>query len=169
MRKFAVAIILLTALGGCATSPIPEGYTGPLASISDSATPRSSTSIDFFMLSKVNGRIIHDSVAGTSSANYGRGFAMTPVVVKRDVPAQPATFTISGRTHYAAPILALTGKVYAISGDIEFTPEPNGRYVVKGEMSDRHSVVWLEDAATGAVIGRKIETEGKSTLGILEK
>lgn len=163
---FLAAMLLLAA---CTTNPIPEGYKGPLANVADSATVKSGSSADIFYLSKVQGKSIPDSVIATRQANHGRGMSMTPAVIKRDVPATAATFTLVGRSNYAAPIQELINPIYQVTGDIEFTPAQNGRYVVKGVLGESYSAVWLEDLQTGAVIGRKIEAKGSSKLGILEK
>jgi hypothetical protein len=167
--RSAAVLAALIGLAACATNPIPEGYTGPRATISDTATSLGSSSADLFVLSKVDGKMIHESITGTRQANYGRGFYMAPVAVNREVPAQPAKYTIVGRRVYAAPILELVNKIYEITGELEFTPEADGSYVVKGKLGDDYSAVWLENARTGDLVGRKFETNGSTALGILQK
>lgn len=168
MRRVLLLACLLPLLGACAAKPIPDGYSGPVARVNDTSTPRSGTSIDFFYLAEVNGRRIPDSVTNTRQANYGRGFSMTPRVIDREIPAEPSTVRIVGRTEHAAPILALMNKVYQVSGEMQFTPEPNQYYLVKGVLGDDYSAVWIENAS-GAVVGQKIEVRGSSTLGFFEK
>lgn len=165
-RVLLLAVLVLVA--GCTTQPVPDGYTGPLARVNDTSMPRSGTSVDFFYLAEVNGRRIPNSVVNTRQANYGRGFSMTPAVIGRDIPAEPSMVRIMGRTEHAAPILALMNKVYQVSGETEFTPQPNQIYTVKGVLGEDYSAVWIEDAA-GAIVGQKIEVKGPSTLGFFEK
>jgi len=124
--------------------------------------------MDFFYLARVNGRRVDNSLSQTSQANYGRGFSLTPVPVSRDIPSEPAKFTIYGRTHYAAPILELMNKVYEISGDVSFTPVAGRTYTVKGKLADEGSSVWIEDE-TGATMDKKIEIKGPATLNFLQK
>jgi hypothetical protein len=93
---------------------------------------------------------------------------MRPMVIGRDIPAEPSTVKIVGRTHHAAPILALMNKVYEISGETQFTPQPNQIYTVRGELKDDYSAVWIEDGS-GALVGRKIEMKGSSTLDFFQK
>jgi len=94
----------------------------------------------------------------------------SPVAVERQVPAaKPTSLQIVGRTEYAAPILVLTNPVYQVKGSIDFTPEANKRYVVKGELSEARSSVWLEDAQTQQIVGNKILIEGSAKLGFFEK
>lgn len=170
-RSLVPAIVLLASLGGCATfaPAVPEGYTGPVAIIKDSVKPHSQSKADFFYLSEIDGRRIEDSRVRTRQMNQGRGFNMSPSVVERNVPAQQATFTLVGRTEYAAPILALTNTVYQVTGKITFTPEKYRNYIVRGELGESYSAVWLEDEADGRTIGEKIEVKGDAKLGTFEK
>lgn len=166
---FAALAAVAVLLAGCTSNPIPEGYTGPVAHITDSWTARSGSGVDIFYLSKVDDRRIDDSLAATTSANSGRGFQMSPVVIGRNVPARATTFTIVGRTHYAAPILELMNAVYEISGQTSFTPQPNQSYVVRGVLGDDYSAVWIAEAGSGNPVGQKVEIKGSSKLGILAK
>ncbi len=169
--KPVVAAVLLVALGGCATTApsVPEGYSGPVAIIKDSVKPWSKSKADFFYISEIDDRRIEDSRTRTLRMNQGRGFSMSPSVVERNVPAQKATFTLVGRTEYAAPILALTKTVYQVTGKITFSPETYRNYVVRGELGENYSAVWLEDEASGKTVGEKIEVNGPSKLGVFEK
>ena len=121
----ALGVVASVALVGCATfaPPIPEGYTGPVAIIKDSVKPISEKKADFFYVSEIDGKRIEDSRIKTLNVNRGRGFNMTPSVIERNIPAQKATFTLVGRTEYAAPILALTNTVYQVTGKVTFSPE----------------------------------------------
>jgi hypothetical protein len=165
---FTLPIVLLAA---CATttSPIPENYAGPLATVKDSVKPSSTSKADFFYLSDVDGRQIANSRIATRVTNQGRGMYMKPVVLTRQVPAQASRFTIFGRTEYAAPILALTSTVYQVTGEIQITPEPDKTYVVKGELGENYSAVWVEEEGTGRIIGEKVEVKGSAALGMLQK
>ena len=95
--------------------------------------------------------------------------SFAPSVIERNVPARKATFTLVGRTEYAAPILALTNTVYQIAGKVTFGPETYRSYIVRGELGKNYSAVWLEDEVTGKAVGEKIEVNGPSKLGTFEK
>ena len=168
-RSLAIVLAAIALLAACTTNPIPEGYTGPRARIADSMTGRSVHSVDFFYLSAIDGRSVDNNLSATQTANYGRGFQMTPSAYGRDVPARPSTYTIVGRTHYAAPILELLNRVYEVSGDVNFTPVPDRSYVVKGVLGDDYSAVWIEEVRTGQLVTKKIEVKGSAALGILAK
>ncbi len=95
---------------------------------------------------------------------------MTPVVLQRSVMAERSVQVhVKGRTHFAAPIQAMTGTVFQVKGVVEFMPRTNGKYVVKGEFGDDYSAVWIEDLETNVIAGRKVEVKGSAKLGILEK
>jgi len=159
-----VASLLLTAC--VTTKTIPDGYTGPIATIRDSVKTDYEkhsyflyknllTRADFFYVSKIDGKRIRTSVgqtAGTSS-----GLAFKPAVIDRQVPARKVTVTIEGKTHFAAPIQELTGgKTYPVSGEVTFTPRPNGVYVVRGKLRKGGSSVWIENAKTGRAVSKRI-------------
>ena len=158
-------------LSGCATtsSPLPEGYKGPTATIKDTVISLSPQKANFFYVSHVNGKRIDDSLIKTRQINYGRGMQMTPETIERQVAIGPTVVTIVGRTEYAAPILALTNDVYEVKGDISFTPEENKTYSIYGELGENYSVVWLEDESNHKVIVDKIEIRGSAKLGIFQK
>lgn len=162
MKKGLLVLGVVLLAAGCATDPIPNDYSGPTATVADTMTPRTMTGADFFVVDKFNGKRVDNAVRLTTQANAGNGFAMTPQEYQRRVPAAEATFHIVGITHYAAPILAMTNRVYKIVGDIKFVLEPDHRYVVKGTLTDTYSAVWIEDVTTGKVQDRKIEVNGLS-------
>jgi hypothetical protein len=171
MSKFLYPFALLMLLSGCVTvnKPIPDGYTGPTANIKDSLKYHSSRKTDFFFLQAIDDRTIPDSLIATRMKSYGKGSAMTLVLIDRNVPAQMADFKIVGRTEYAAPILALTGTVYQVEGKVHFSPEDGKTYVVKGELGEKYSAVWIEDANSHEVVGEKIEVKGSAALGFSDK
>lgn len=172
-RRIVVAASVLAALSvvsGCATyKPIPDGYSGDRTIIKDSVLVHSSSKADFFFVEAVDNHNIENSRIRTRLANQGRGMNMSPVVVEREIPTRPTTLRLVGRTEYGAPILALTSAVYQVKGDVQFTPEPHKSYVVKGDLGENYSAVWLEEIGTNAIVGAKVEVNGSAKLGILEK
>jgi hypothetical protein len=148
--------------------PIPDGYSGPLARVFDSLTPGNEMTTDIFYVAEVNGRAIPNSLTATRD-NHGFSVTLSPVLVNRQLPAQPSTFKIVGRTAYAGPVLSLVGKVYAVSGQTTFTPLPDHVYQVKGVLSEQGSSVWIMDTSTYQVMGQKIEVQGPSTIEFYQK
>lgn len=158
--KFPLPILLLSSivLAGCVSAPmpVPTGYQGPLARVSDTSNPVSSSKIQFFELAKIDGRPVQTSSATTYSKNQGRGFYMEPQLESREVPAGACVLTIEGVTHVAADILAFGGGMYHVEGDVTVTLDRDKTYFVKGTLAKDYSAVWLEDA-DGHVVSNKIE------------
>ena len=160
MKRLLVLMFSLAMVGCVSYQPVPEGYTGPLSLVKDTSSTVSSTKEQFFELSKVDGRNVETSSAVTYERNYGRGIAMSVVTTERQVPAQECTLSIQGITHVAAPILALGGGMYSVSGEVKVTLEEGKTYLVRGELSKEYSAVWLEDA-DGNLISDKIEKQSE--------
>lgn len=151
------------------SKPFPADYDFSTAVIKDSVQTYSSSKADFFVVSRIQQATTNNSLQKTLQLNQGRGLTMTPYLVDQEVPTQKVSVQLLGRTHYAAPILALTNTVYEIKGDVEFTPQANKVYVVKGVLGEDYSAIWLEEQGTGNIVGNKIEKHGSTALGILEK
>ena len=161
-------IILLNA---CATAPppaLPQEYRGPMASIQDTELGIDDGKANFFFLSHIDGKKISNSHTETMGASHGHGNSLSKVLLDNKVPAKNHHFTIVGRTIYAMPIRALTGTVYEIKGEVEFSPQPDGRYIIKGILSDEKSVVWIESIPDGKII-KKVEAEGSTSLDYFDK
>jgi hypothetical protein len=171
LRKLAAMLAAVLAVTGCATTApaVPKGYTGPVATIKDSFTSLDHSTANVFYLGKLDGREIDESLGATRAASSGHGASLTPIALERKVPAQAATFHIIGRTTHAAPIQSLTQAEYQVVGDIHFTPQADRIYVVRGELDQSHSVVWIEDEQSHEVIDKKIEIQGDAHLGFFEK
>jgi hypothetical protein len=150
--------LLIMAFAGCVTAPapIPPGYTGARAKISDTSTSVSATKVQFFQLEKVDARTVLSSSMATYQKNYGHGFAMDPVLESREVPAQTCVLSIAGTTHVAADILAFGGGMYHVEGDVTASLQPDKTYFVKGTLAKEYSAVWLEDSE-GHLVSSKIE------------
>lgn len=159
----------LWLLAACATPAIPQGYDGPRAVITDTAVPRGRIGADHFMLIRIDGRDLSSSTARFARTEYPADSPMMPVTLEREVPAQAAVFALRGRTVYRTPALSFGNDVYQITGEVAFAPQPGRRYLVRGEMNDSGSAIWVEDAESGTLMGSRIAVAGKSTLGILEK
>jgi hypothetical protein len=169
LRPLGAVVAAALPLSGCVINPVPEGYNGPLAHVTDSVTPRNDISADFFYLAKINGFTVPDSLSATDGSNRTPGAAKPPVVIGRDLPSMPASFTIVAHTRYTTPLYALANPVYDVSGDVTFTPLANHEYVVKGVLGADYSAVWIEDRQTGQVAAQKIEVKGSTALGTFGK
>ncbi len=158
--RLVTALFALVALAACSgqdfADPMPSGYEGPKARIYDSYSHNASSSAHFFVVNAVNGQPIEDSGHRTKSAMAGRSLTMRPQMVGRWVPAEEQTFTITGYVQYSSKAQEMMGEDMTVTGDITFKPNPNGRYKVKGKLSEEISYVWIEDHR-GVQVGDKIE------------
>ena len=152
MRKLLFLIIPILLHGCAAYQPIPEGYKGPTATVTDSGFAENGSKAQFFVLAEINGNRIRNSFGASANASYGQGFALTPVYVQRKIPARPMQIKLVGSHATAAPIHSLfsraAGTFLSVEGIVSFTPKPNGRYVIKGELKENGSSIWIEDAET---------------------
>ncbi|MFZ6747940.1 hypothetical protein [Undibacterium sp. Ren11W] len=153
-------LTLISMLTGCATvePSRPKDYVGPIATVNDSATRISKSKVDLFFTKIVDGRKIENAQAATSFQNQGKGFSVEPYLYSHEIPARPSKLIIKGSTQYAAPILAMTNPVYVVEGEIEFAPEENKQYTVRGKLSAEGSAVWIEETTTGKLVGQKVES-----------
>jgi len=167
---FVIAsLILTTACSSPYKRSIPEGYTGPTAHILDTIEMDGKSKADFFYISKINGNRVKNAFSETYKYTEGRGMHMYPVQHSREVPTFQNSFKIIGRTGYAAPIQALTGTVYEVKGIVNFTPEKDKTYQVKGSLTETSSSVWIEDTVTKKIMDKKIQINGSAELGFFSK
>jgi hypothetical protein len=157
---------LCLVISSCATyEPAPKGYSQPTAKFADSVTSDGGECAAFFFVAAYDGHDIKNVLIATEQRNSGRGFAAMIIgEYSRPVPAQAASFHLVGRTHCAAPVVELAHTLYLIEGDVSLTPQVDGQYVVKGELSEDHSSLWVEDVATGKQLGNKLLVRGSTAL-----
>lgn len=147
MKKLMFAAAASLVLSACATSPIPDNYSGPLATIRDTGMSETANRSQFFFLAEVDGKPVANARSASKSANSGRGFGLKPQSFSREVPAQQSTFTLKAEVEYGAPIQAMlnAATLYKAERKVTFTPQSTRTYVVKGVLSAGTQDVWLED------------------------
>jgi hypothetical protein len=149
IRFAALCCFLGLLLVGCATQLVPDDFQGETATLRDSYGKYHDgglfgpDSAEFFVASEVDGKPIDNALGETRRTNYGRGFSMTPVPYERRVPIRTMKVKLYGTVHYAADIAAMLNKTYETERVVAFTPEPGGRYVVRGKLGDQ-SRLWIE-------------------------
>jgi len=154
--KLVVILAAVLTMAGCSTfKPVPENYTGPIATVKDSYANKQSTKAHFFTLNGVDGNYISNSFGATRGANYGRGSSFDPVISEREILPKQQTFTIAGYVFYPTDAQLLFGDTLNVSGDILFAPKEGETYIVKGTVSEALSEVWLEDSE-GNLVKEKI-------------
>jgi len=80
------------------------------------------------------------------------------VKVERLVSAGKHRIKLEGRYVYGAPIenLIRSAAEYRAEGDIEVTLRPNVLYRVRGILEELRQEVWLEEAESGELVGKKV-------------
>jgi hypothetical protein len=165
LRSTAGMLGLCLLISGCATyEPAQKGYAGATAKLADSVTSDGGRCASFFILDSYEGHEVQNALIATQRRNSGRGMAMTIEPYSRPIPAQEATFHIVGRSHCAAPVVELGHTSYVIEGDVKFTPQGDGQYVIGGELLEDHSAVWVEELSTGKQCGNKLRVTGSTAL-----
>jgi len=161
LRSLAICFALLL-LTSCASSykPVPDDYTGPTATISDSGIVESQSKAQLFAVTAIDGNPIANSFGATAHASAGQGLRIIKSLVERQVPAHAMKITLEASHTTGAPIHALfsqaAGTFFSVKGTLDFTPKPGGKYVVKGELKKDGSSVWLEDAETHQLVTEKV-------------
>lgn len=143
--------------------PIPEGYTGPVAVVVDSGFTESGSKAQLFVLDAIDENRVENSLAASRRASHGQGFFLTTRIVSREIPVRPMRVKIVGTHITAAPIHAILSRAantfYSVEGIVEFAPEQGESYVVRGELKEKGSAVWIENArskikVTEVVVGK---------------
>lgn len=160
IRPLTCAILVLL-LSACQTyTPVPEGYTGPVATLTDSGVSLSGSKAHLWVASEIDGKQIEDSFGASAMASHGQGFHLNMQVISRKLPVRPMKVKLRGDVATGAPIHAmfdkLTGSVQSVEGVVDFTPVAGAAYTVRGELKDAGSTIWIEDDATHQPVTTKI-------------
>ncbi len=164
-RRDLLGVVVLGGallVSGCATQyqPVPEGYRGPTATIRDSGLAEDSTKAQMFAVVEIDGERVMNAFWASAQRSHGQGPMLSTEFPERKVKAAPQRLTLRGSHATGAPIHAmasqLLGTFFSVEGTVEFTPQHNGVYVVKGELSKAKSSVWIEDAQTGQRVSSSV-------------
>lgn len=163
MKKILSTVLAATlaSLTGCASyQPIPQNYSGPIATVTDSGSLEDGTKAQIFALTEIDGHSIRDSFMTTRQASYGMGAAIRLEITERQIPARAMKVKLRGSHATGAPIHEIAsrtmGTFFDVDGVVEFTPQADKRYRVTGTLSKTDSVVWIEDEATHQPVTEKV-------------
>lgn len=149
-----VPLVWLLALAACASPSLPDGYTGPTATIESSMTP-GGNSADFFDLTGIDGKMVYPpDRPGHYPPTWGTGNSVFQYDKIYTVPARPARFTIEAQRQWIMPFLAMIDTTQPISGTTAFTPEAGHTYRVFGSLTKTHGFVAIRDEQTRRVLAR---------------
>jgi hypothetical protein len=154
MKPRLASLLVAAALAGCASlePPVPVGYNGPTAVISDTVVQEDKSKGQLFYVEAVDGKPIDSALIATRQASSGHGFQLSLWSKMRQVPVKPLRLRLVASHVTAAPIHEIAsraaGTFLSVQGEVSFTPVDGGDYVVKGELTKEGSSVWLADAKT---------------------
>jgi len=151
-----LSIAAALALAGCQSSPLaPDVATIPHAKLVSSHVDVDADRTDIFRLLEVDGRDVIDA---------------TDLSVK-NVEIDHSHLLAAGRTvqlkvdalaYYGNPVRRLAWDSMRIKGTIEFVPVADASYVMRGALTPERSSVWVENAATHEVVGKKVSAPGRA-------
>lgn len=155
--KFTISTVVVAfslLASGCATfEPVSKEYTGPTATLKDSGFSEDASKAQLFAAVEIDGNRVMNAFWASANASQGRGNSLSTVFPERKVKAAPMKVTLKGSHATGAPIAAIAsqmaGTFFSVEGVVDFTPKPDGKYVVKGELKKEKSTVWIEDLETG--------------------
>lgn len=166
MKKLIASLVVATlvSLTGCASyKPIPDNYTGPIATVSDSGMAEDGSKAQIFALTDIDGHGIQDSFQATRQASYGQGATIRLKVTERQIPAQAMKVKLRGSHATGAPIHEMAsramGTFFEVEGVVDFTPQADKRYRVVGTLAKADSAVWIEDEATRQPVTAKVSAQ----------
>ncbi len=155
--KFTICKVVLSLAAltsGCATyEPVSKEYMGPTATLRDTGFSEDGSKAQMFAAMEIDGNRVMNAFWASANASQGRGNSLSTVFPERKVKAAAMKVTLKASHATGAPIAAIAsqmaGTFFSVEGVVDFSPKPDGKYVVKGELKKERSTVWIEDLETG--------------------
>lgn len=155
---------VVVLLAGCVATKGPVLAPGEARVIvKDSAQSDGGASASFFFLSAADGAQVYPDILRASlTASSGMGRRLIIKDVEREIPARTTKLTLVGQYSFAAPIenMVRTQASYRVEGEVLVDLQPNVRYRVNGALDSYRREVWLEEEATGRIVGTKVVNTG---------
>lgn len=124
-----------------------------MATVQDSGQREDASKAQIFYLATVDGVSVSNAAGESRRISSGQGFNLSTTFPSRLVPAKPLRVRLVATHVTGAPIHAiaskLAGSFRSVETEIDFVPEADKVYVVRGNLQSDSPTVWLEDAATG--------------------
>lgn len=166
--RFALALLSVLptlTLTGCALprDPLPQGYDGPVAVVADTTRSETANKAQIFAMTEVDGQKIQNAFTKSGKSHQDKGMLLLTVAMSHQLPAHPLKITLRASHATGAPIQELmsraSGTFHEVEGVVEFTPAPNGHYIVNGILAEEGSSVWIEDADTHRLVTDKVNSK----------
>lgn len=160
-KKFSLLLLSFLIIGCAAPEyELPATYSGPTATLQNNVN-KSAGALHSELLSVVEINGVPDKRSPVVTTGPYGTYKLTDATISREIPAGKSLVKIRISRLHAAPIVALADSVtrskQELSGDVYFNALPNKTYIVKGSLAKGNEAVWLQDTATGKMVGRKIQ------------
>lgn len=154
MYKKCLLAVFSLVLASCASVPaLSPDYSGPVATIQETAVRVDSGKAKMFYISKIDGAYVQDNSSSKSfGASYGQGNNLTIIDSPYSIAAEEHTYTIVGSHVWAMDGRGLIEADLRVEGEVKFTPEAGRIYEINGSLSKKESTVWLKDTLTDEII-----------------
>ena len=130
---------------------IPADYVGPRAVIKSTKSGYSTKKADLFYLEKVEGRYINSAfMAADTMSISSYGLIVDPVFTNVRAAANIKLQLVGMRVFASPPGLSL-GSLKLTSREIVVELKADQTYLVKGEVGEDMTRVWLENSVTGEI------------------
>lgn len=165
---FVAAQAQAQALVDATAAVVPAG----MAMVADSSTggdrgdgalggfipPRGGSEAVFFVLEQVDGVPVRTSLEESRRRSRGMGGRMRIADLERPVMAGKMRVRLLGTVAMAAPIDAMfkSGRMFSAQGETDVELRAGMRYRVNGVLDAMRREVWIEEAETGRVVGKKV-------------
>jgi hypothetical protein len=160
--RLASVLFAVTTLTACANKPyepVPEGYTGPVAEVSDTIDNENGTSAYMYVVYQVDYKPVVNSIAASLNKSYGNGAMLTSELVSRKVPIEQIALSVMAKKVYASPVGSwVSENPVEVKDKFTFTPQAGHSYSVKGVLGMEQSIVQLVDEIDGAIIAESKAT-----------
>jgi hypothetical protein len=144
------------AVAGCqSTSLAPDVATIPHARIASSHVDVDPDRTDVFRLLEVDGRDVIDATdLSVKSVEIDHTHLLAA--------GRAAQLKVDALAFYSNPVRRIAWDAMRIKGTIEFVPVADASYVMRGALTPELSSVWVENAATHEVVGKKLSAPGRA-------
>lgn len=159
-KKIFVLMFSLLVASCASVSAIPPGYSGPVATVQETAIRVDSGKAKMFYLEKIDGTYMRDNSASKSfRASYGNGNNLSIIDSPYSIAAEEHIYTIVGSHVWAMDGRAILEADLGVEGDVKFKPEAGRTYEINGSLSKEVSHVWIKEAETGEIIAEFKNTD----------
>jgi hypothetical protein len=164
MKKLLLLLFIVTVLSGCkttVTSAVPQDYVGNVVNINDTYERQSSGSAIFYYTDNINNIEVNNALSNSSGGSYGQGNKLSLRGIARKMPLSPQRIKLVGRYFHIMPLVSIVGfkSEQTVEGWVTLELKADTDYVIKGNLSEAYSAIWIEDHH-GQIVSEVIDRIG---------